>query len=128
MDVHEVLRMQRGGEQEDVVERNAAQDRERGGVERGERDAFAGALGMAGLVAERVHGLDGFGLPVRDDAAGVLVEAEVPADVEVEVEPVAFVAEQGVALGDGVGRDERAKRAISRSCVSPQVSRSRLNA
>ncbi len=53
-------------------------------------------------MAEGVHGLHGLGLPVRDNVAFVLVQAEVRAYVEVEVVLVAFVAEQSVGLSEGV--------------------------
>ena len=81
------------------LQRDAGHDEERRGVERGQRHAFARAGGVVRLVAEGVHGLDGLGLPVRDDVALVLVEAEVRADVDVEVVLVALVAEQGIGLG-----------------------------
>ncbi len=97
-DVDEVLRVQRRGHEEDVAQRDPAHDEQRRRVERGQRDALAGAGRVVRLVAEGVHGLDGLGLPVGDDVALVLVEAEVRADVDVEVVLVALVAEEGVGL------------------------------
>lgn len=75
----------------------------------GQRDALAGASGVALAVAEGVHGLDGFRLPVGDGVGGVLFQSEVAADVDVEVVLVALVAEEGVALGEDVEVDEVAE-------------------
>ncbi|HOU22258.1 MAG TPA: hypothetical protein PKX16_08560 [Kiritimatiellia bacterium] len=107
VNVDKVLGVQRSGDKEDVFEGDAAEDVECGGIERGQRYAFAGAPVVAGHVAEGVHRLDRFGFPVRDDIGGILVQAEVAADIEIEVELIAFVAEQSVAPGDGFGRDVR---------------------
>lgn len=104
-DINEVLGMQGGQDHVDIVQRDAADDKRRGGVQGRQGDTFAGAGLVAVFEAESVHGLDGFGFPVGDDVAFVPVEAEVAADVHVEIVLVAGVAEQGVAAGDVFGGD-----------------------
>jgi len=106
LEVDEVLGVQRGEDHINILEGDAADDKGGGGVERGEGDALAGGAFVAGLSAKCVHRLDGLGLPVGYDVGVVLVEAEVPADVNIEVVFVAVVAEQGVALSYFVGGDE----------------------
>ncbi len=82
----------------DLAQRDAGDYEQGGRIQRGQRDAFSSPGIVVWLVAEGVHGLHRLGLPVGDDVALVLVEAEVRADVDVEVVLVAFVAEQGVGL------------------------------
>ncbi len=97
--IDEVLGVQRRGHEEDVAQRDPPHDEQGRGIESRQGDAFAGAGRVVRLVAEGVHGLDGLRLPVGDDVALVLVEAEVGADIDVEVVLVAFVAEERVRLG-----------------------------
>jgi len=85
----------------------AAKDEQGGGVEGRERHAFARADRIAGHVAEAVHGFDGFRFPIGDDVGGVFIQTEMAADIYVEVEAVAFIAEQRIAFGDGFRRNER---------------------
>ena len=106
LEVDKVLRVQRGEDHIDIFDGNAADDKGGGGIERGEGDALAGRGFVAGLSAKCVHRLDCLGLPVGYDVGVVLVEAEVPADIDVEVVFVAVIAEQGVALSYFVGGDE----------------------
>ncbi len=76
-----------------------APDYEQGGrIQGGQGDAFSSSKGVRGFVAEGIHGLHGLGLPIGDDIAFVLVQAEVRANIDVEVVLVAFVAEKGVGL------------------------------
>ena len=107
VDVEEVLGVEGRRHQVDRVEREAADDEGGGGVESGKGDALARADGVAGLVAEGVHRLDGLRLPVGDRVGGIRVESEVAADVDVVVVDVALVAEERVGAGDLVRREER---------------------
>jgi len=107
IDINKVLGVQRGGYQKNVIQRNSAQDVQRRGVQGGERDTFARALVfVAGLVAESIHGLDRFRFPVRDGIRGIFLKAEMPADVQIKIELVAFVAEERVAFGNGFRREK----------------------
>jgi len=103
--VDEVLRMERREDQIDVLQRDAADDKRRGGVQRRQRDALAGRPVVARPEAKGLHRLDRLGLPVGNHVAVVLVEPEMLADVDVEVVLIARVAEQRVAAGDLLGTD-----------------------
>ena len=99
--------MQRRGHEVDLVQRHPAHHEKRGRVQGGERHALAGAGAVSVTVDERVHGLHGLGLPVRNDVGGVLIQAEVAPDIDVEIVLVSGIAEEGVALADGLLIDER---------------------
>ena len=101
--------MQGSGNQKNVIQGDLAQNIERRGIERRQRDTFAGALLVTGQKAESVHRLHRFCLPVRDDVAGVFVEAEVTADIQIKVEPIAFIAKKRIAAGNSLAVHEGCK-------------------
>ena len=96
VDIDEVLGMERRCHQVDGFQGQAAHNECGGGVEAGQRHALSGAHGMFRLVPECVHGLDGFGLPVWNRVGGVLVQSEMPTDVDVVVICIALVSEECV--------------------------------
>ncbi len=56
---------------------------------------------------EGVHGFERFGFPVGNGLGGVFIEAEMLADIEREIMLVALIAEERVALADGLFVHER---------------------
>ena len=101
--------MERGGHQVNIVERNAADDKHRGGVQGRQRNAFACAKPVTGSQHKGVHGLDRFGFPVRDVIGVVLFQTKMFPDIHAEVVLVAFITEEGVAPADRLLVDERFK-------------------
>ena len=77
----------------DIFERDFADDKGRRGVKGRERDTFTGRRPVAVFEAKGVHRFEGFGFPVRDNIAVVFIQAEVPANIHVEVVFVAVITE-----------------------------------